>query len=355
MGNEAYNQGLKAAIDLEEATDYIDRIYSAKILGLYGLGLALTMSTAEFDQLMSLTPKPPPGTDSLFLEVFIKVLEHVPIAGDAYEAAKIAGETAHHIAEVLQKAKAAADALAEASKHFQEDGKQVDSLEPDEDAMKIIRSRSVKLPLFQNLLSARYQVEYERRAARERLRRELRTSLEKRTFQGRPVDLARRLFGNAPRDLRPQEVYQQFAKVQKDLLRELIRNYVRKYVTVELWIEHSVTGDRSRDWIITVGLNQPQWDYIYARFGFKADKRILALRNLHSAAVFVYLLAQAAGVEKIAGVMGIQVGRVAFSEPILAGVEDLWRFWGAKLRLTEHWWYGKSGPFYKSIDANPVR
>jgi hypothetical protein len=155
-GHDSYEQGLKAALDLDEAMDYIDRIYSAKILAIYGIGLALNISTAEFDQIMDLTDTPPAGLDSIFLDVFVSVLEHIPIAGEAFEAAKIVGETAHHIAKVIKTSQTAANTISEASKHFNEDGKQLDSLEPDENAMKIIRSRSTKLPLFQQILWQRY-------------------------------------------------------------------------------------------------------------------------------------------------------------------------------------------------------
>src|SRR5215475_10505251 len=124
----AYEEGLRAALDLDDAMDHIDSIYSAQILAIYGITMALGISTAEFDQLMNLTPKPPTDMAAIFLDVFVSVLEKVPIAGEAFEAAKIAGETAHHIADVLQKAQKAAAVVSEASKHFHEDGKQLDSL-----------------------------------------------------------------------------------------------------------------------------------------------------------------------------------------------------------------------------------
>jgi hypothetical protein len=341
-GDRAYRQGLRAAMDLDEAMDHIDQIYSAQILGIYGVTLALVVSTEEFDSIMNLTEKPPVGgLDSMFLDVFISVLQHVPIAGEAYEAAKIAGEAAHHVAEVLENSKKAADLVTEATKHFQEEGKQLDSLEPDEDAMKIIRSRSSKTPLFQKILWARYQVEYDRRNARERFRDLLRAALDKGTLAGKPIELARKEFGPAPHDLKSDAVYKQFEDMERRTLRDMLRMYVRRYVSVLRWVRHypqTVTDI----WLISVGLNQPQWDAIYSRFGTKLDKRVGAARRIHDVMDIAY---------EIAAAMGIRLRPLELQEPILVGVEDLWRFWGAKHFYSEDWWYGKSAAFYQQVDV----
>ncbi len=348
MGSgSSYEQGLRAALDLDDAMDYIDRIYSARILAIYGISLALGISTAEFDQMMNLTPKPPTDVASIFLDVFVSVLEKVPIAGEAFEAARIAGETAHHIATVLQKSQKATHVISEASKHFQEDGKQLDSLEPDEDQMKLIRSLSTKLPVFQKILWARYQVEYDRRAARQRFRNLLRTTLDKHTLAGKPIDMARKEFGTAPPDLTQEAVYKQFETVQKQTFRELIHSYVKQYVAVLDWIEHPVPPNPAcESYVIMSGLNQAQWDYIYSRFGKKADKRVLGARRIHSALLLASQLAKN---------VGMSLKPVGFQESILSGVEDLWRFWDAKLYKTEHWWYGKSEPLAEVNLQNPVK
>jgi hypothetical protein len=344
MGNFFYDQGLKAGLDLSDAMDHIDRIYSARILGIYGISLALGVATQEFDQIMSLTPKPP-APDNSIVDIFVAVLEHIPIAGEAYEGAKIAAEVAHYTAKAIKGAQTAAQKIDEATKHFREDGKQLDSLEPDEDAMKIIRSRSTKLPLFQKVLGLRYQAEYDRRADRQRFRDQLRAALDKHSLTGTPLDLAKKLFGPAPGDLKPQDVYKEFETLQTKLLRELIKVYVRKYVSVFWWVEHPAPPNPVYSlWGIEQGLNQPQWDYIYSRFGKKADKRAKAARLVHTALVTV---------SPFAKVMGIEIGPFEVKEPILSDVEDLWRFWGAKLYKTEHWWYGKSEPFVKEL-PNPV-
>jgi hypothetical protein len=338
----SYNQGLRAALDLDDAMDYIDRIYSAQILAIYGVTMALGISTAEFDQMMTLTPKPPTDMSAIFLDVFVSILEKVPIAGEAFEAAKIAGETAHHIAQVIQTSQKAANVVSEASKHFQEDGKQLDALEPDEDQMKVIRSLSTKMPVFQKVLWMRYQVEYDRRAARQRFRNLLRAALDTNTLVGKPLDLARKEFGPAPPDLTMEVVYKQFETVEKQTLRELIHSYVKQYVSVVDWIEHPVTPNPAyENYVIMSGLNQAQWDYIYGRFGKKADQRVEAARRIQSARVVAGQLAKA---------VGISLKPMEFQEPILSGVEDLWRFWGAKLYKTEHWWYGKSDPFLAPVD-----
>jgi hypothetical protein len=347
MGNNAYNEGMKAALDVDEAMDHIDNIFSARILAIYGLGQALNVAAAEFDQIMSLAPKPPAGTGSIFLDAFISVLEHIPVAGEAYEGAKIVAEVAHHTAKMIKGAQTAASKFEEAAKHFREDGKQLDSLEPDEDAMKIIRSLSSKAPVFQNVVWARYKVEYDRRDARQRFRRDLRTALDQRTFTGKPIDLAKKEFGPAPADLSKDDVYKQFEAVEKQMLRELVRSYVRKYVAVERVTYHPATGPAYDSWLITEGLNQPQWDAIYVRFGKKADKRMEAARSVHAVATIANTFAQA---------MGIRLNPLQMQEPILGGAEDLWRFWGAKYYFTEQYWYGKSGPFYQRVGlANPVR
>jgi len=188
----------------------------------------------------------------------------------------------------------------------------------------------------------RYQVEYDRRAARQRFRSLLRTALDKHTLAGKPVDLARKEFGPAPPDLNQEAVYKQFETVQKQTLRELVRSYVKQYVSVVDWIEHPVPPNpASEAYVILAGLNQPQWDYIYSRFGKKADQRVIAARRIQAATVIAAKLAKAAG---------IQLKPAELQEPILSGVEDLYRFWGAKLYKTEHWWYGKSDPFLAPVD-----
>jgi len=314
--DRARREAIGAEIDIQRALDHIDRVYSARMLYVNGLSFVLGIVFDEFNDFMDLEPthKDSNFVLSSIMIAFVKAFSPLPPFG---EALAIIATTAEGLVTIR-------DAVSTPES----------DLIVDQGVDKYLRNKALKLPILQNLLSARYQIEYDRLHARENFYTKMENSVKSGKTIVLPLDVAKQIAGPAPQEMDKTAIYELFARERENLFRTLMLSYIGQYVTILRWYKQFTPGSESIDmgFSLYLGLNEAQWRQLFVRYGTKAsadDRRAVWLQMHLQNALSVLC-------------KGANERPPLRPGPILNEVADLWYFWGAKLAETRQSWYGVS-------------
>lgn len=316
----ADRKNLRGNIGLELALDHIDAIYQQQVLYVYGCGLVLGLVSDEFDKFMALEPSKQKSSSSAWLSnVLVGILK-------SFAAAPPFSAVVGTVATVAEGVLAVT--------YFVAEPPSPDYPEPNRSVAAYLREKSLKVPFFQNVLSRRFQIEYERINKRKEFLTKLDQELQNPKFTGTPQTLAIEMCGPIPKQLTPEQINALFLKLREKLFKAMLQQYVRDNVTI-FWNRKQYLPGRDYEneyYTLGWGLNYEQWAWMYARFGTKPtpeQRNFLRLfTNLHNIMPF--------------SITGMIRTYYPAPDPILTGIIDLWRLWGAKRQEWDQTWYGDS-------------
>jgi hypothetical protein len=203
----------------------------------------------------------------------------------------------------------------------------------DTELDETMKHEEMATPLFQRILWMRWDLEQKKYDALDQFRKTIIERSQDSRFADTPLSLARKLFGEAPAQQNRDAIYKLFLMERDRIFKSVIVQYVRKYVSLyknqkqfrpygpmNEMVYYSIRG----------GLNDAQWRFLYNRFGkapsvkdkveFNAQRMRLRLPT-----------------SKVSNEL---YNFAAASDPVLGGLGDLTKLWGAKSVLWQQNWYG---------------
>jgi len=325
--SDAQRADLRTNIDLQRALDHIDRIYTDKILNLYGLGLVIGLVSDDFDNFMDLRPRGRLEAGTSFADLFIGIFKAFSIF------------TPFEEVFLLGRAATVAEGFVASKRGIIPSDS--DGFEPDEGTVKYLEGNKLKIPFYQNILARRYELEYERIDKRKQFMDDLYNSLGDPKFKGTPMSLVIEKFGAAPERPDRERVYANFIKEENNILKALLKAYVRANVKISLFRKQTLPrANYLETYVIFSGLNEAQWRALYGRYGTQpsVSERRLAQR-------FTYK-----DYKKLSAINEVITKSILpfLPDPTITGVKDLWLLWGAKLLISSQTWYGRNEEFLRA-------